>query len=412
MKKILIHIIAFSPDGVSTAYIYNDISTYLKERGFEVVVLTTTPHFNAIPEELAKQPLKRVFGGLFYKSTYNGIEVIHVPQKKFKNAIFRLFGFVYWHILSFIIGLFQRNIDVILSPSPPLTLGLVNIVLGKLKRAKVIYNVQEIYPDLLIENGGLKSPVIISFLKRLERFIYNKSDFVTTIDQIFYNTIKGRFKQADKLQIIPNFVDTTIYKPTESEEAAKLLQPTDALKLMYAGNIGLAQDWNILIELAKKLKNENIEFYVMGEGAMKDKLQDDIVSNELHNIYLLPYQARHLMPAIISSVDMHFIFMAPETEGHGFPSKVYTIMACAKPLLISSGLETPITKFLLDKSCAFLSYEQQFEQRVDALYNILKQVDKETLKVLGENGYKHVNQYYTKEIVTEQYYNLINKVLK
>ncbi len=412
MKKILIHIIAFSPDGVSTAYIYNDIGTYLKKQGFEVVVLTTTPHFNAISEELSKQPMKRVFGGLFYKSTYNGIEVIHVPQKKFKSSILRMFGFVYWHFLSFIIGLFQKDIDVILSPSPPLTIGFINIILGKLKGAKVIYNVQEIYPDLLIKNGVLKSSIIISFLKSLERFVYNKSDIVTTIDQVFYDTIVSRFKQPEKLHIVPNFVDTAIYKPTESKEVLGLLQQTDALKLMYAGNIGLAQDWDILIKLAVKLKAENIEFYVIGEGAMKDKLQDAIIENHLQNIYLIPYQARYLMPAIISNVDMHFIFMTQENEEHGFPSKMYTIMACAKPLLVSSGLNTPITKFLLDKSCAFLVYDDDNDKRIEKMYDILRKTDKKQLREYGLNGYKYVHKHYTKECVTEQYHSLIKKVLE
>lgn len=105
-----------------------------------------------------------------------------------------MLGFVYWHIMSFILGLFEKNIDMILSPSPPLTIGFINILIGKLKGAKVIYNIQEIYPDLLIESGGLKSKSIISVLKWLEKFVYNKSDKATTIDKIFYDTIVTRFE--------------------------------------------------------------------------------------------------------------------------------------------------------------------------------------------------------------------------
>lgn len=145
MSKILIHSIAFSPDGVSTAYIYNDIALKFKEKGFEVVVLSTTPHYNIVKEDLKKQPLTRKFWGLYYTSDYRGIDVKHIPQKKYESSILRILGFIYWHFASFILGLCEKKIDIILSPSPPLTLGYVNIILGKLKGAKVIYNVQEIF---------------------------------------------------------------------------------------------------------------------------------------------------------------------------------------------------------------------------------------------------------------------------
>ncbi len=144
MKKILIHSIAFSPDGVSTAYLYNDIAIKFKECGFEVSVLTTTPHYNVVESELLKQPLKRKAIGLYYESNFQGIKVKHVYQKKYNNTFLRLLGFVYWHIISFFLGVFEKNIDLIISPSPPLSIGIINIFIGKIKRAKVIYNVQEI----------------------------------------------------------------------------------------------------------------------------------------------------------------------------------------------------------------------------------------------------------------------------
>ena len=85
-KKILIHSLVFSPDGVSTAYLYNDIATAFKNNGYDVVVLTTIPHYNKIPELLKKQPLKWGVWGIYKKSFYQGITVYHVPQKKFKST--------------------------------------------------------------------------------------------------------------------------------------------------------------------------------------------------------------------------------------------------------------------------------------------------------------------------------------
>ena len=145
MKRFLIHSLIFSPDGVSTAYLYNDIALAFKNQGWDVVVVSTTPHFNVIPEQREKQPLRWKVPGLYKVSDYHGIKVYHVPQKKFKSTILRLLGFLYWHIVSFFLVLSVKNVDAILSPSPPLTIGQLNLWLGKLKKCKVVYNVQEIF---------------------------------------------------------------------------------------------------------------------------------------------------------------------------------------------------------------------------------------------------------------------------
>ena len=414
-KKILIHSIVFSPDGVSTAYLYNDIALKFKDTGYEVVVLTTTPHYNAVESELKKQPLKKRLFGLYYESDFKGIKVKHVYQKKYKSTIRRLFGFVYWHLLSFILALCEKNVALILSPSPPLTIGFLNVFIAKLKRAKVIYNVQEIYPDLLIEEGGLKSGMTISFLKWMEKFVYNHSDAVTTIDQIFYETIISRFIDKTKLHIIPNFVDTEIYKPLSKEhlELNKDLFPdTESVKMMYAGNIGHAQDWNPLIALADELKNDPVEFFVIGEGAEKGRLLLDKENRRLEKLHIIPYQPRELMPSLLAYSDVQFIFMAPQTEGHGFPSKVYTIMACAKPLIVCSGENTPIINFLQDRDCAFLLTNKDLQTNVAKMTEILRSTPLSEFERMGENGYVNIANNYSKEKVTGEYVKLVDELLK
>jgi colanic acid biosynthesis glycosyl transferase WcaI len=417
-KKILIHSIVFSPDGVSTAYLYNDIASKFLRSGYEVVVLTTTPHYNVLEDELAKQPLTPRFGGLYYESHFNGINVIHVPQKKFKSTFLRVAGFVYWHFLSLVLGLTQKNVSLILSPSPPLTIGLVNILIGKIKGARVVYNVQEIYPDFLINQGGLRFKPLISLLKSLERFVYNNSAAVTTIDAVFYDTIVSRFDDKTKLKVIPNFVDTNLFRPLLANEMMldRDLFPEnpDVLKVMYAGNIGHAQDWKPLLNIARQLADFKIEFWVIGEGVMKGYLENEIQINNLTNIHLVPYQPREQMPGLIAYADVHFIFMSPEMEGQGFPSKVYTIMACAKPLLVISGKGTPIYNFLEKANCAFLVDAKVFDEKCELIVRKLKEalMDRVSIRKLGENGFKLIEQQYSKEAVTQQYVALADQILK
>lgn len=410
MKRVLLHSLIFSPDGVSTAYLYNDIALTFKQKGYDVVVVSTTPHFNAVPEQLAKQPLRWGFPGLYKTSLFYGIKVYHVPQKKFKSTILRLLGFVYWHIVSFFLVLSIRKIDVIVSPSPPLTIGLLNLWLGKLKKCKVVYNVQEIYPDILGKDSGLAFKV----LSKMEHKIYAKSDAVTTIDQVFYDTIVGRFENPARLHIIPNFVDTDLYRSGvgHADLNRELFPETDSIRVLYAGNIGFAQDWEPLIELARATQGKPIDYYVIGEGVRKDYLVESKQSLGLDNMHILPYQPRDLMPQILDYSDLQFIFMHPEMDMQGFPSKVYTVMACGRPLLVCSGEGTPIVNFLSGIGCAKLITNRDIAFKVPEMAEWLSSVSQTELRQMGEKGLDQIRSHYSKDIVTGQYVELVDSLIK
>ena len=410
-KKILIHTLIFSPDGVSTAYLYNDIALAFQKNGWDVVVLSTTPHFNVVEEQLAEQPMKWGVWGLYKKSSFKGISVYHVPQKKFKSTLLRLVGFVYWHIVSFLMALFMKNIDVILSPSPPLTIGRLNNWLGKLKGCKVVYNVQEIYPDIL---NKPETSLVHRYLRSMERKVYNQSDAVTTIDQIFYDTIVDRFEDRSKLHIIPNFVDTDLYKSgVSTAELDKSLFPeNDNIKLLYAGNIGWAQDWKPLVKLAEKTRNLPVEYFLIGMGKMRSWVEEQKQTLGLDKLHILDYQPRHLMPAILAYSDLQYIFMTPESEGMGFPSKVYTIMACGRPLLVCSGENTPIVNFLKPIGCAKLITDHDLDRKTDEMTQWLAGMTREKLREMGAKGEAIVKAEYAKEIVTNKYVELVNSLLE
>lgn len=409
MKRVLIHTLIFSPDGVSTAYLYNDIALAFQKAGYEVVVLTATPHFNLVEEQLREQPLHWLVPGFCKVSDFHGIKVYHVPQKKFKSTLLRVLGFAYWHVVSFFIGLSISKINVIVSPSPPLTIGRLNNWLGRLKGCKVVYNVQEIYPDILNKPEG---SIVNRFLRGMEKKVYDRSAAVTTIDQVFYDTIVGRFEDRSKLHIIPNFVDTELYHPGVTTDCLdkSLFPETDSIKLLYAGNIGFAQDWEPLIRLAEKTRDLNVEYFVIGEGVKRDYVVEKKAELGLDKLHVLPYQPRQLMPSILAYSDAQFIFMTPEQEGMGFPSKVYTIMACGRPLLVCSGENTPIVNFLKPVRCAKIVTDHNLERKTDEMAQWLSGVTREELREMGAKGEQVIRENYTKEIVTKKYVELIESL--
>jgi glycosyltransferase involved in cell wall biosynthesis len=283
-------------------------------------------------------------------------------------------------------------------------------LISKIKGVKAIYNVQEIYPDLLINQGNLRSSLIISLLKKFEKFIYNKSDAVVTIDNIFYSTILPRFRDSRKLHIIPNFVDTDLYKPLNSQQLLPEIfgEENKKIKILYAGNIGFFQDWDPVIYAAKELSGENIEFWIIGEGVQKEHLEKEVRDNNLTNVRIFPYQRRELIPVINNYADIHFIAINQQMEQEGFPSKVYTIMACAKPLVVIAGENTPLYNFLKNKNCAELVFNDRNVNFTSAIRKLAK--NKELREELGVNGYNEIINNYSKKVVVSNYANLLNSL--
>ena len=122
----------------------------------------------------------------------------------------------------------------------------------------------------------------------------------------------------------------------------------------------------------------------------------------------MPYQDRELMPLINSFADIHFISINKEMEQEGFPSKVYTIMACSKPMIVITGENTPLYSFLKPLNCSILISNNRNEEFVLAIHELANNETKK--EELAMNGYNIIQQYYTKEKVVEQYLKIFENI--
>ena len=168
-----------------------ELGADLKSQGHEVTVLTTSPHYNRDPEAESRQPLHDYWGPILKRSVYHGMHVYHTfMPRKGKNVLFRLLAWIEFHIISTIAGMTViPKPDIIITPSPPLTIGLSAWILGCFYRAPHIYNVQEIYPDIAINLGVLRNKWIIGLLFSLERYVYKKASCITVITPRMYQRL-------------------------------------------------------------------------------------------------------------------------------------------------------------------------------------------------------------------------------
>ena len=414
MARVLILSLVFPPDGVSTAVILGELSADLKRAGHDVSVITTAPHYNRDEAAEARQPLTKAWAGLLYLSDYHGIPVLHVAMPRKTASVFRrLMAWMQFHVLSLLAALTHvRRVDVIVTPSPPLTVGVVAWLLGLRYRAPFVYNVQELYPDIAIALGALRNRGLIRMLYALERFVYRRARFITVIAQRMRERVVNKGIPADKVRVVPNFADVDDLVPLpKSNDFSRRHGLDSRFVVTYAGNMGPAQDLDSVIEAALLLRHQSgVMFLLVGEGSAYQRLNERVLSLGLTNVLMLPHQPYDLVPQIYAASDLCLVPLAKDTGSDAVPSKVYRIMACERPVLACADAHSDLAEFVMETRGGIVVPPAAPETLASAISDAATKP--EVLREMGRVGRERVLAGYSRAAVTAQYDALVAEALQ
>jgi colanic acid biosynthesis glycosyl transferase WcaI len=411
LSRVLLHSLVFPPDGVSTAYIMADLAFELKRLGHSVTVLTTTPHYNIEQSASVRQPMQKHWAGLLYYSEYHGIPVWHVKLPMKGNRIWaRVVDYVRFHLLSLVASLYTIGTqDIAIAVSPPLTIGVVSWLQGLRWRVPSIYVIQELYPDIAIRQGVVRGKIVIGMMRWIERLVYSRNAMIVSIAKQFSEIIRKRGVPEHKICIIPNFVDTSLYRPLSRDnpfsEKYGLLED---FVVLYGGNVGLVQDWESVLFAALTLSELPIQFVIVGDGMRWAWLRDEVEKRNLRNVKLLGYQQKELMPQINASCDIGIIPMTRAGAQDGFPSKIYSILASGKPVIVSADQNAEMAAIVRRVGCGRVVPPEDRQAYADAVLSAF--CERELLPAEGERGRRFVEKDYSKEAIAQKYDALIHQL--
>ena len=415
MAEVLLLSLVFPPDSVSTAQIMGELAVDLGTHGHRVTVISTIPHYNRDLENERDQTLQSKWWKILYQSKYHGMAVYHtfMPPKG-HNILRRILAWAFFHIISVIAGLMiVPRPSVIVAPSPPLTIGLCAWLLSIFHRAPYIYNVQEIYPDIAIRLGAVRNRWIIDLLYRLEKFVYSKASAVTVIASRMRKQLLGKGMPNDKVHVIPNFVDIGDLIPfPKNNDFSRKHNLFNKFVVSYAGNIGPAQGLTHFIDAANVLRDETgICFLMMGDGILCESLKQRIEGYNLGNFVFLPYQPYSLMVQVYATSDLCLVPQAIETGFEAVPSKVYRIMACARPVLAVTDKNSDLARLVVESSCGTFVLPGSGSVEVLAEMIMRAYQNQQEWQKMGMSGRAHVIRHYARKTVTNQYHELIESLL-
>lgn len=412
MSNVLIVSLVFPPDSVSTAEIMGDLAVDLRGSGHSVTVLTTTPHYNRDPDAERRQPLEPFWGRLLQCSEYHGVRVYHAAMPaKSPSIVGRVLGWAGFHIVSTVAGLaVAEKPDVIVAPSPPLSIGVSAWIIGALRGARFVYNVQEIYPDIAVNLGAVRNAYTIRILQALERFVYDKAAAVTVIAPRMRTRLIGKGVPASKVHVIPNFVDLgRVTVAARDNQFARANGLVDAFTVTYAGNIGPAQGLDVVLGAARLLADSPlVRFVIIGEGMLRERLTADAKALATQNVTVLPYYANPRMPEIYGASDICLVPQAAATGSDAIPSKVYRIMAAGRPIVAVAEQDSDLAALVRTAQCGAVVPPGDASQLAAVVRDALH--DRARWREMGERGRVHVTERYARHIVSAEYEALIESI--
>jgi colanic acid biosynthesis glycosyl transferase WcaI len=339
--KILIVTQYFWPENFRINDLVEEFSNY----GHEITVLTGLPNYprGEIFPEYLKNPLQ-------FKQ-FKSAKVVRVPILPRGKSSFSLFlNYISYVFSSIVIGslrLKKTNFDVIFVYEPsPITVGLTAVWFRKIKKSPIIFWALDLWPESLSAVGIVKSKTILSLVGKIVKFIYNRCDLILAQSNSFIKPIEKYCKDNTRIAYFPSWSESHL----NTEELAKEVKyEKNSFNVLFTGNIGEAQDFPTIIDAAEKLKDENIRWLIVGDGRMKEWLNDEIMKRSLEKKVILfgefPIERmtsfyNHSQALLVSLKKDYFLSLV-------IPGKVQSYLMSGLPIL---GMVNGEAKDVIDKS--------------------------------------------------------------
>ncbi|MBQ7485480.1 MAG: glycosyltransferase family 4 protein [Oscillospiraceae bacterium] len=245
----------------------------------------------------------------------------------------------------------------------------VSAVRRKAPGARITFNVQDVFPYNAALGGKLKqNGRLFRALAAVQRYGYRHADRVITISEDMKDTLVADGSEADKTEVIYNWsYQDALYENPDLAPVAHLFRP-DTFRVVYAGNIGLMQNVELLIETADRMRNDpSVFFYIIGDGVYREKLEETVKARGMENVAFLPMQPPELAPLLYSAADVNVIPLVKGAYRTALPSKTATCLACGKPVIFAIGKQSRFGARVREEAGAIVTEPDQPDELAEAI---------------------------------------------
>jgi colanic acid biosynthesis glycosyl transferase WcaI len=327
----------FPPDATNTAYLLGALCEDLS-RDHEVWVVAGRPSYNqeASTYRPVGMTLRRVWSSSFNRAGMPGRLANYATF--LSTALFRAMN--------------VPRPDVVVALTDPPVIGLIGLLVAKRHRVPFVQVYMDIYPDVGIALKRVDHPLLVKAWRRLNRLVRSRAARLVAIGRDMAQKLTEQGVEASKISVIPNWAEDVQIDPDAVAATRAAVGWEGRFVVMHAGNVGLTQNLDALIDAAQELQNRpDILVVVMGEGAARASLERKVRARDLPNVAFLPYAPTREAQALIAAADLHVVSLVPGLRGCVVPSKAYGILAAGKPFVAAVERGSEIDLLIKESRC-------------------------------------------------------------
>jgi glycosyltransferase involved in cell wall biosynthesis len=397
-KKILFISQYFYPENFKG----NDLVFELHKRGYEIIVLTAKPNY----------PGGYFFDGYgFWKRNFeiiNGVYIYRLPiiTRGKGGGLRLLINYTSFYISSYLFYLIRRKTlkyDIIITQQlSPITSSLPAIWFKNLNKVPLITWTLDLWPESVIATTNIKKGIIISCLERLAKRLYNSSDAILVSSGSFIESISSKISNTEKIEYFPNWADKIFEENIKSKEFPELPY---GFNVVYAGNLGEAQDFPNVLNCIKLLKNvQKINFLFVGSGRFETELKKETFNFD--NVYIYPQYPVNYMPSLYDKSSIMLLSLkGGEFISNTVPAKLQTYMSCGKPVV--AMIDGEANDIIKESNCGLVAKAGDFKKLAEYIEE-LSNLSKVELNRLGKNGHEYYHEYFSRKSAISKIEGIIN----
>lgn len=399
----------FYPENTALTHLEKDLLEALTGAGHEIEVVCPIPT-RGISEET-----RQVFRSRREETLYNGR--VHVRRfwapREGRNPIIRAFRYFWCNLREYQLGRRVRGAELILAISTPPTQGLLAGLLKRKLKVPFIYNLQDIFPDSMVNTGLTKrNSLLWKIGRRVEDAGYRYADKIVVISQDFRDNIMGKGVPEGKIEQIDNWIneEEVYFIPREKNalfDQYSLLR--DKFYIAYSGNVGHSQNMDLLLDVAVSLRErKDIGFVIVGEGACREHVEDRIQREDISNVTLLPFQPYEDIAQVFSLGDAGLLISKSGTGSNSVPGKTWSYLSAGRPVLASFDLDSQLCRLLSREGIGVCVGPDNPEALREA---VLKLADNPAvLPEMGRRGRAYIENNLTARIAGGKWLDLLGKI--
>jgi colanic acid biosynthesis glycosyl transferase WcaI len=346
------------------------------------------------------------------RAFHKGVEIVRVPSTSFERS--RLFArasnYVTYLSTALLHGLRGPRPDVVLCMTDPPIVADIALLVARRYRAPLVVISQDVFPEIAVQLKRLENPIVMRLLRSLVSLYLRRADRIVAIGDTMRRRLEEKGAPSERVRVIPNWVDTERLAPRERVNWwAQKRHVDDKFVVMHSGNVGHAQDLDSLVRAATFLRDlDDLAIYIIGTGARHTELTALADLLEVDQVTFLYYQARDVLADSLSAADIHVVGLAQGLAGYVVPSRLYGILAVARPVIVAADAESETAQVVERVGCGIVVPPGRPELLARAIRDAHD--GKYDLAAMGARGREWVEREADRSVAVGRYRELLREL--